>query len=507
MSQQVKGRYLFNANVDTSTDMVLYLGVFTSDGHAYQNIIINNGSYPNEMRFNDSGNHAGYNGNTQKWQYFGSYGGHTSGQISNNLRQINIPYTMTISDAEYAWLTNNAIYLDQVYTITYNNIVSGDTNNNQSTYKMEDGVIVLQDAYRFGYDFLGWYSDSGFTTQVTEIQCVSRQNVTLYAKWYEEPRTLKQAFTLYFNKELNDYWKAITADTLDKFSVNCDYENDNGAFYLRQDTGQLVLNNHFDFEKYIPVAVGSFNGELAELPNQYIVDTVIPIQMLVPVDLVKDVIGVLELLQNNLNAKPITLRAKHLSNLNTDIVGVLNFNIPDDDEFQIIDGINAKIIAFQMVSTFTKNLFYGNSIKYELSFDDGTNWIDIVKITPSSGVENATYSDQYIGDERVKVTPTISTWTQLFSVLINKSENILRYLLPLTDFTLDQLTLNNNAIPNNHKIMDMLGNIKFRKTYTFASDEVFVGTKDVIITNLSYADEYGDFITLSLTLADKMPIS
>lgn len=505
MSQQIKGKYIFNPTVDLSTSFTLSNFLFTSNGQAFLSLMVNYNNNNQLWFYTTTLKKCGYNGSTQQWEYFDNFNNHSVGDVVKELRIINLPYTMTISDTEYAWFLANGQFIEE-YTITYNNIITGDTNDNPSSYTIEDIRIVLNDAERFGYEFQGWYSDNTFETQVTEILCTQRQNITLYAKWYEPPRTLKQAFTLYFNKVLNDYWKDLTADTLDKFSVQCDYEYDNGAFQLRQDTGQLVLNSNFDFEKYIPVAVGSFNGELAELPNEYIVDSVIPIQMLVPVEKIKDVIGVLELLQNNLNAQPITLRAKHLTNENVDIIGVLNFNIPDDDEFQIVDGINAKIIAFQMVSTFTKGLFYGNSIKYELSFDNGDTWLEIKKITPSSGVENGTYSDQYIGDERVKSTPTIATWSQLFSVLINRTDNVLRYLLPLTDFTLDQLTLNGNAIANDHAIVGMLEQVKFRKTYTFSSNEVFVGTKDVVITNMSYTDQYGEFITVSLTLADKMVI-
>lgn len=499
-----KGEYVFNPIIDVSNSYSISM-TFRADGNGYINMLVNSSSYPNTLSFITSANkRSGYDGATQKWKYFDSIGSHIADEEAQELRSIKVTLPVSISDNELQWLLDNGNWIDQPFTITY---VNGTTDNpNPTEYTVRNQIIYLQPDVKFGYEFQGWYSDSSFTTQVTEILGTQRQNITLYAKWYEPPRTLKQAFTLYFNKVLNDYWKDLTADTLDKFSVQCDYEYDNGAFQLRQDTGQLVLNSNFDFEKYIPVAVGSFNGELAELPNEYIVDSVIPIQMLVPVEKIKDVIGVLELLQNNLNAQPITLRAKHLTNQNVDIVGVLNFNIPDDDEFQMIDGINAKIIAFQMVSTFTKGLFYGNSIKYELSFDNGTNWLEIKKITPSSGVENGTYSDQYIGDERVKSTPTIATWSQLFSVLINRTDNVLRYLLPLTDFTLDQLTLNNNAIANDHAIVGMLEQVKFRKTYTFSSNEVFVGTKDVVITNINYTDTYGEFITVSLTLADKMVI-
>lgn len=68
------------------------------------------------------------------------------------------------------------------YTITYE--LDGSTNDpsNPSTYTIEDTPITLQDASRTGYEFDGWYSDSLFTAQVTEIPQGNTGNITLYAK-------------------------------------------------------------------------------------------------------------------------------------------------------------------------------------------------------------------------------------------------------------------------------------------------------------------------------------
>ena len=411
--------------------------------------------------------------------------------------------TITISS------TNENIFIFLgLHFINYN--TSSDIVNDNETTLRYGEQIDLVDAKRSGYDFVGWYGNSLYTgdkiTQISSLSLSSNDvNINLYAKWYEPPRTLKRAFTNYFQDILNQYWKSITTDNENRFSVNCDFESDNGAFLLRKDTGQLVLNNDFDFVKYIPVAVGSFNGELAEIPNKYILDTIIPIEMLVPVDLVEQVVYVLESVQNNLNAKPITLRAIHLSTSNTDITGVLNFNIPDADEFQIIDGINAKIVSFQIVSTFTIGMFYGNSIKYELSLDGGTNYTEIVKITPKSIRESTPYSDQIIGGQIVQSTEATNTWSQTFSMIVNKNDSSFKYLLVLTDFTTDKLDFTNSSTTK-ATLDALLGNIYFRKTYTFSSTDIIVGAKPVIITSLSYTDDYGEFITIDLALADKMEV-
>ena len=70
------------------------------------------------------------------------------------------------------------------YNITYN--LNGATNDaaNPSTYTVEDS-ITFQDASRLGYDFIGWYLEPGFGTEITSIAAGSTGNITLYAKLEE----------------------------------------------------------------------------------------------------------------------------------------------------------------------------------------------------------------------------------------------------------------------------------------------------------------------------------
>jgi uncharacterized repeat protein (TIGR02543 family) len=67
------------------------------------------------------------------------------------------------------------------YNITYN--LNGATNDaaNPSTYTVEDS-ITFQDASRLGYDFIGWYLEPGFGTEITSIVAGSIGNLILYAK-------------------------------------------------------------------------------------------------------------------------------------------------------------------------------------------------------------------------------------------------------------------------------------------------------------------------------------
>ena len=74
-------------------------------------------------------------------------------------------------------------YVPTTYTITYN--LNGGTNNlsNPASYDITSSTIVLQTATKTNYTFGGWYLESNFVTQITQINSGSTGNVTLYAKW------------------------------------------------------------------------------------------------------------------------------------------------------------------------------------------------------------------------------------------------------------------------------------------------------------------------------------
>ncbi len=68
------------------------------------------------------------------------------------------------------------------YYINY--VLSGGENNaNNPSLGYYDKTVVLADPTRTGFTFDGWYSDSTYTTRVTQIEAGNRKSVTLYAKW------------------------------------------------------------------------------------------------------------------------------------------------------------------------------------------------------------------------------------------------------------------------------------------------------------------------------------
>ena len=68
------------------------------------------------------------------------------------------------------------------YEITYHN-VDGAINSNPATYDVDGQPLVLVDASKTGYTFLGWYSDATFANEITEISVGTIGDINLYAKW------------------------------------------------------------------------------------------------------------------------------------------------------------------------------------------------------------------------------------------------------------------------------------------------------------------------------------
>jgi len=70
------------------------------------------------------------------------------------------------------------------YTLTYHlNSGTAPSSDNPATYTIETSTITLNDPTRDYYNFSGWFSEEGFSNQVTEIKQGSYGNKDLYAKW------------------------------------------------------------------------------------------------------------------------------------------------------------------------------------------------------------------------------------------------------------------------------------------------------------------------------------
>ncbi|NBJ64051.1 hypothetical protein D5266_02480 [bacterium c-19] len=69
------------------------------------------------------------------------------------------------------------------YKLQY--ILNGGKNaeHNPTSYASDQATIILRNPTRNGYIFAGWYSDSSYSTKITQITKGSSGNKTVYAKW------------------------------------------------------------------------------------------------------------------------------------------------------------------------------------------------------------------------------------------------------------------------------------------------------------------------------------
>lgn len=91
--------------------------------------------------------------------------------------------TVTITKGSTGERSYTATWTPITYTITYNGL-SGATNDNPTTYTIEDGAFQLNEPVRSGYEFLGWTGTglSSATKNVT-ITAGSTGNRTYTATW------------------------------------------------------------------------------------------------------------------------------------------------------------------------------------------------------------------------------------------------------------------------------------------------------------------------------------
>ena len=97
-------------------------------------------------------------------------------------------YTFTTIPAEN--ITLYAKWNLVTYNIKYN--IEGGTNalSNPSSYKITSDEIIFKAPTKEGYDFVGWYSDSGCTNSITKIASGSYGDIELFAKWTPKTYTV-----------------------------------------------------------------------------------------------------------------------------------------------------------------------------------------------------------------------------------------------------------------------------------------------------------------------------
>ena len=158
----------------------------------------------------------------------------------------------------------------------------------------------------------------------------------------------------------------------------------------------------------------------------------IPIEMFVSNDKVEEVMTILSLFQDRVNAKAIELVADYKTESNSKYSLLLTYNLPDDDSFSIINGINGKLINFQINANITLDVIFGNDITYELSIDGGNKYEKLIRydVEPNKNVDE--YSDQQINKSYATSLPKSTIWSLSLSAIVKKN-SMLENLIVLTD--------------------------------------------------------------------------
>ena len=120
----------------------------------------------------------------------------------------------SISTTDSGDKTLNARWAPHAYSITYVDEKAG-TNTNVKTYTIDDDDIVLSDAEKEGYDFLGWYKIVGGEVtdeKVSTIRSGSSGNLSLSAKWAAHSYSITYGNT---DGALNENPTSYTIETSD----------------------------------------------------------------------------------------------------------------------------------------------------------------------------------------------------------------------------------------------------------------------------------------------------
>lgn len=111
------------------------------------------------------------------------------------------------------------------YKITYKLNKGKNNTANPKTYTSED-EIKFKKPTRFGYHFVGWYTDSKYKNQISVIEKGSEGSLTLYAKWTKEISSSAKAASL-------DYVKGTKANTITVSATVSNYvKSSDGYYYL-----------------------------------------------------------------------------------------------------------------------------------------------------------------------------------------------------------------------------------------------------------------------------------
>lgn len=162
-----------------------------------------------------------------------------------NDKILKIPLGTKINVMLYAsWKENN---VDEIYNITYHLDGGENEAENVVIYKSSDKNIILLSPIKEGFSFMGWYSDSEFTTIITTIPKGSTGDIDLWAKW-GDASMLTFAYengSYYVKRCLEDYSGVVEVPTtyngLKVVGIG------EAAFYLCENVTEVILSDNITY--------------------------------------------------------------------------------------------------------------------------------------------------------------------------------------------------------------------------------------------------------------------
>ena len=136
-----------------------------------------------------------------------------------------------------------ASWAPEKYTVTYefpgldSGLISSISNNNPSSYSIEDGMITLTKPTLENYTFVGWYSDNQLKTEISEFDYHSG-NMTIYGLF--QPT---KAVYIDLKHILNNEGNSIYPTTIYKY-VMAYYNEANDSYYFSNVTDNIMTRRN-----------------------------------------------------------------------------------------------------------------------------------------------------------------------------------------------------------------------------------------------------------------------
>lgn len=304
-------------------------------------------------------------------------------------------------------------------------------------------------------------------------------------------QTIKNAIADFLYEQINSCYKEVTKNTDMIFKFNTNFVAEHNNFKQYDSKNNLIIDGYRKPVKYIPCSVDSIIGSRNLLPDIFFSTVNVPITMLVDVEDLDMVEEVLTYFSDITNGKLYTLKAL-FNNEITNFSFSFSVDLPDMDNFAVLQGRNAKSIGFMISGQLTAGILYNNNISYEISLDGGQTYEKVSLLSGGTARVNNLFSDQIIGGDSTKGVETDSTWTKTLSFISKENQ-----------FYLDLIT----SIEDRSVAYYKLDNMKFKtiiKADFIEDGKTLQFIKDVVVSDIGYSGDYGRILGIAMTLKEKL---